>query len=604
MTAVVSAKRPSPYAVFRNRDFSYLWTAQLISTAGSALTSLAAGILVFRLTGSALSVGLMLMATAVPTLVVGLVAGVFVDRYDRKRIMISADLIRAVTVALIPFAIGYGIIWLYIFVAASSAVTTFFEPANDAVLPEIASEEELAAANSMMSISSFGSTAIGFAGAGLIASTLPIEWAFWLDAISFVISALFIWLVRVPKMPAEEETTVGVVLQNLAAGGRYLFEMPVLRSLFIISAPVLFSFGLWNVLLLPFAIDALHATEFEYGLQEGLTSLGFVAGSLLLAGLIDRLREGQWIALSFIGMGIAGVLYGLASSIWVAIALVTVSGFLNSPSAVARRLVIQRYTPREMRGRVSSAFFVARDVVFILGMACAGLADLVDIRLLVVVSSLVLVGSGLLCLVMPGLGQPAAEWRRAVSLLRAAPSAPGLGPARPATLGDVDALGAVLPAVAGLSVRVRSELAGHATVADAPVGATIVRQGDPGSSAYFILSGATVAGVPSADGSYRSLSSMRAGDFFGEISALTGSARTANVVAEEPTTFLEVPEPALRALMAEPQISQLVLSAMTERLVRTSSADLPRLAGVDQQGLRDLRSPAEPVLQPEPEPAS
>src|SRR5712671_4331877 len=82
---------PSPFSVFRKRDFRLLWSAQLVSTVGTALTDLAAGILVFRVTGSALSVGLMFMAVSVPTLLIGLIAGVFVDRYDRRKIMISAD---------------------------------------------------------------------------------------------------------------------------------------------------------------------------------------------------------------------------------------------------------------------------------------------------------------------------------------------------------------------------------------------------------------------------------------------------------------------------------------------------------------------------------
>jgi CRP-like cAMP-binding protein/sugar phosphate permease len=603
MTGTVSARRPSPYAVFRHRNFSLLWTAQLVSTAGSALTELAAGILVFRITGSALSVGLMLMATAAPTLLIGLFAGVYVDRADRRRIMVAADLIRAAVVLAIPFALSFGIVWLYVLVAVASAVSTFYDPASDAVLPEVAPEEELAAANSMMSISSFGSTAVGFAASGFIASTLPIEWAFWLDGLTFLVSALLVARVVVPKLPVEGEATVANVLDNLRAGARHLVEIPALRSLFLVSAPVLFGFGLWNVLLLPFAIEELHATEFEYGLQEAFTSIGFVAGSLILASFIDRVREGQWLAMSFLGMGVFGTLYGLSNSVPVAILLVTVSGFLNAPSMVARRLIIQRYTPREMRGRVASAFSVARNVLFIMGMAAAGLADIIDIRLLIVIASAVLIVSGVACLLLPGLRQPTTEWRRTLSLLRAAPTGPGLGPARPATMGDIDALGAVLPAVASLSMRARSELANHATVFEAPVGATIVRHGELGASAYFILSGRTGAGIPLADGGYRSMSSMGEGDFFGEISALTGSARTADVVAEEPATLLEVPEPALRALMAEPQISQLVLAAMTERLVRTSSADLPRLAGVDQQDLRELRGPVD-ITPVAPEPAA
>src|SRR5262249_41938378 len=108
--------RASAFAIFRNRSFTLMWTGQLISTVGSSLTSLASSILVLRLTGSALSVGLMLMATALPSLFVGLIAGVFVDRYDRKRIMITADLLRAVLVFLIPFLISFDIAWLYVMV--------------------------------------------------------------------------------------------------------------------------------------------------------------------------------------------------------------------------------------------------------------------------------------------------------------------------------------------------------------------------------------------------------------------------------------------------------------------------------------------------------
>src|SRR5512146_518067 len=97
MTVAAPAKA-SPFAVFRNRNFSLMWSGQLVSTMGSALTSLAASIYIFRLTNSALSVGLMLMATAAPSLLVGLFAGVLVDRYDRKKIMIAADLIQGVLV--------------------------------------------------------------------------------------------------------------------------------------------------------------------------------------------------------------------------------------------------------------------------------------------------------------------------------------------------------------------------------------------------------------------------------------------------------------------------------------------------------------------------
>jgi DHA3 family macrolide efflux protein-like MFS transporter len=601
MTAgVVAVQTPSMFAVFRKRDFSLLWVAQLVSTIGSSLTDLAAGILVFRLTGSALSVGLMLLATALPTLVVGLLAGVFVDRYDRKKIMIAADLIRFGLVAGIPFLIGINIVLLYVIVAINSGVKQFFDPAEESVLPDIASDEELASANSFLSISSFGSTAIGFAAAGLLASQFDIEWAFWIDSITFLLSAACIVFVKIRPMPDAGASSVGIVVANLKEGLGYLFRTPILRSLFAVGAPTFFAVGLWNVLLLPFAIRALRANEFQYGLQEGVTSVGFVIASLLFARYADRLREGTWLILGLTLCGVVGILYGLTPTLFaglghdpvivIAIALVALSGFLNAPASIARRLLIQRSVPREMRGRVFSGFFVARDLVMVIGILAAGLGDVIPVATLVVAASLVFLGAGVLAQFMPGLGSPATEWRRAMQLLRTAPAVAVPATFRAATLADFERLVGHIPTLGILDDARRASFVERAKVSDVDPGATVVRQGDPGDAAYFVLDGKLVAGTPSEDGSYRALSSMTAGDFFGEIAALTGSARTANVVADEPSTLLEIPADMLRGLIAIPPLSQLFLSKLTERLIRTSASDLPRLAGIDQESVRDLRT--------------
>jgi CRP-like cAMP-binding protein/sugar phosphate permease len=587
---------PSMFAIFRKRDFRYLWTAQLVSTIGSSLTDLAAGILVFQRTQSALAVGLMLMATAIPSLFVGLIAGVFVDRFSRKKIMIASDLIRSALVFSIPFVIQINIVLLYVVVILASSVKQFFDPAEQSVLPDVASEEELASANAFLQISSFGSTAIGFAAAGFLASTGEIAVAFYVDALTFLISASCVAAVHIAPMVVEEVTSVRAVVANLGSGISFLARTPIIRSTLIVFAPVLFGFGLWNVLLLPFAVgtppNGLGGTEFQYGLQEGLTSLGFVFGSLLMAKYIDRLPEGTWMVISFTVMGAVGILYGLASNINVAILLVTISGFAQPPSSIARALVLQRNTPREYRGRVFAAFFVSRDVLFLLGMATAGLADVIDIRLLIVfASSLVLLGA-VIAQLSPGLGRPAAEWRRSIQLLRTAPTATGATAiVRPATILDFDKLAIRLPALALLEEKRRAGFVSKATVREVDTGTPIVRQGDASDAAYFILEGAVVAGTPNEDGSYRSLSTMGEGDFFGEIAALTGSRRTANAVAEQPTTLLEVPASTLRSVMDVPALSSLFLSTLTERLTRTQNADRPRLASNDQEALRDLRTP-------------
>jgi CRP-like cAMP-binding protein/sugar phosphate permease len=585
--------QPSPYAILRNQPFRRIWTAQLVSTIGDALTSLAAGIIVFNITHSALSVGLMLMATAVPTLVVGLIAGVVVDRYDRKKIMVASDVVRAMLVVTLPFLVHQSVIWLYVIVMLSSSVTQFFSPANESVLPEIASEEELGAANAIMAIAQFGSTAVGFAAAGFLATTGSIELVFYIDSLTFLFSAAMIGLVKIAPLEVTEHTTLREQIRNIGFGAKFIWNTPILRSLTIVRIPVLLAFGMQNVLLLPFALRALHATEFEYGLQEGLTSVGFVIGSLAMARLADRLREGQWLFLSFIAMGLMGLVYSLQSMVWIAIALIAISGVLNAPSFVAGRLINQRNTPREARGRVFSTSYVLRDVVYLTGMGLAGLADLFDVRILFVVSSLAVIGAGLICSVLPGLGLPAAEWRRSISLLRGAATATGLAIGRAPTAADLDALGSYLPALSGLTPRDRDAIVSRGRIREAATGAAVMRVGDKGEAAYFVLDGKLVAGTAAAGGPRRTLSTMGPGEIFGEIATLTGSARTADVVAEEPSTLLEIPADVLRQVMATPGFGQLVLSKMNERLTRSASlSDLPRFGGQDRATLRRLRREA------------
>jgi MFS family permease len=588
------------FAIFRKRDFSLMWLAQLISTIGESLTDLAAAILIFQITDSAFAVGAVLMVTAIPTLFVGLFAGVFVDRFDKKRILLLANLLRGFIVLGIPLAYitfmpanqDLFVFSLYGLIFISATVRQFFDPAWEAVLPEIATEEELTQANSFLAVSSFGSTAVGFAAAGFLASSGDPLLAFYIDAVTYFVAFALLLPVVVAKRKAgadEEPTSIGVVVENLKSGASYMWRTPILRSIFLTGTPVFLSFGLWNVLLLPMAIRVLDGTEFEYGLQEGLTSVGFVIGSFFMAKFGDRLAEGTWVVAATVAMGVFGALYGLSPTMAVAIIMVTITGFLNAPQSIARRLLLQRHIPRDLRGRVFSAMYVSRDVLFLVGMAGAGLADVFDVRMLVVVSSLILVAAGIWTQFAPGIGRPAAEWRKSLQLLRTAPEAPGIGTGRPANMLDLDRLIDVLPELGALAMERRSAFLEGATVAKAPPGCAIVRAGEASTSAYFVLGGKAVAGIPNAAGEVTSLSTMGAGDFFGEIAALTGSPRTANVVTDDFTEVLEVPAATLRELRGLPEMDRLINLKLSERLTRTNNADLVRLAGLDQRDLRDLR---------------
>jgi DHA3 family macrolide efflux protein-like MFS transporter len=591
MTVAAQAPKVTPFAVFRNPSFTRMWLAQLISTIGDSFTLIASGILIFRLTGSALSVGLMLMVTSIPTLLIGMIAGVFVDRVDRKKIMIVSDISRGILISLIPFLIKFNVGWMYAIVFLTSAISTFFSPAYDSVIPEMASDEELTAANSMIAISSFGSTAVGFAASGLLAA-YSIELAFYIDAVTFFISALLISGIKIMPLELEENTSVSLVVKNLQGGLKYLFGSRVLRSLLIVSLLYSVMVGLSNTLLLPFATDALHATTFEYGLQEGLTSIGFVVGSFIMAKFASRLRDGLWIIVGMLGMGVSTLIYSLSTSVVFAILFITVSGLMNAPLAIARRTMLQQNTEREVRGRVFGATRTLQNVLMLLGMGAAGLADVFGPRLMMQISAFTGLFVGVAAMLAPGIGRPAAEWLRSVSLLRKAAQAPGLGAGRVATMADMDRLIGRIPAFSILSSEERRSLLKDIHYLEAPEGTSIVRQGETSDAAYFILDGGSVAGREE-DGRERVLEVHAPGDFFGEIAALTGLPRTANVVTNQPTNLLRVPADTLRQLSGYPELNRVFLSKMTERMLRMEMIDSPKINVLDQQVLRDLRT-AEP----------
>jgi MFS transporter, DHA3 family, macrolide efflux protein len=584
MTAKAS---PSTFTVFRNRSFVFLWIGQLISSMGSALTALAASILVYRVTGSALSVGLMLVATSGPTVLIGLIAGVFVDRLDRKRIILIADVLRAILIFLIPFLISFNINWLYVIVALTSAITQFFDSAHASILPEVVPEKNLSSATSLMAVSSLGSTTVGFAVAGFIATSANIEWVFYLDVVSFLVSAALILFTRVPPIPFPEDTSIRAVGKNLRAGLNAVTATPILRSLFTVIAPIYLIFGLEISILLPFTLRELGGTEFDFGLQEAAEAIGIAMGGLLMARLAERIRAGQWLAISYLGMAAAMIVYGLSRSATLAILAMGLSGLLNAPSFIGEQLVIQRAAPRGMRGRVYSAYFVVRDVMYVAGMILAGLADVMNVRTLFIISAFGLVFAGAVALWLPALGETATEWKRAFNLLRGIQAAPRLGLGRAASRADVDRFIQKMDGLEEMTSDERNELAAQTLLAQAPPGIVVVYRGETSNMAYFILKGTVGVGFI-RDQEYIVLRYMREGEFFGEVAALKGIQRTANVITEEDCEFLIIPAKVMRRLARQYLGWSVVLDTTITQHLRLT--EHPHGTGYDQQMLRELRT--------------
>jgi MFS family permease len=578
----------SHLAVLKNRNFALMWVSQISAQFAAGLIQVAGSLLVYSVTGSAMSVAVMLVATSLPGMLFGLVAGVYADVLDRRRIMVVTAIGTAISAALIPQLLPRGVWTLYLLMAASSSLAQFYAPAYSSSLPDVVGDRQLAAANSLNASSEATARGLGYAAAGVIAGAGYGEWSFYLAAICSLVTALLIGLVRIPALKAHPHSSIGAVFGHLREGADYLFESPILRSLFWIMAPAYVLFGFDSAITLPFLDRALGATASQYGLIEGISLVGLLVGGLLMAVLGDRLREGQWLVVGFVGIALVNVVYSQTQFVWVALMTGFAYYMFNVPVYIAQSLVRQRNTTRDVRGRVTGFFYVSRDLLLVVGIGLVGLADYFDVRTLVFVDSLFFLTLGIIALFLPGLGRPAAEWKNALRMLRGVADAPGIGTGRTATLTDIEHLQRHLPTLCALTLAERKRLAPLLLRVDTDAGAAVVRQGEKSDAAYFVLEGRAIAGLVE-DGYERVLEVMNPGDFFGEIAALTGSRRTANVVTDLPSALLKVPASELKRMLDHPELWNEVMGRMNERMTRAGVIDLSGRIAWDPALLQELR---------------
>ena len=310
---VAGMRRQSPYLrLFANRNFSLLWTGQLISLIGDRIHVIALGALVAG-RGTALEVGIVFAMTAVPSVFFGPLAGVFVDRWDRRRTMIACDLVRAALVLAVPLAFEIHIGLVYAIAFALATVTLLFRPAKTAVIPAVVGDRDLVAANSALSVPETAADLIGFPIAGLIVTALSsvLGAAFVLDAGTYVVSAVLLWAMILPRHVSDftERISIGAVWREMAEGFGFLWRQPVLLSNTLLSTVAQVAVGAEIVVSLIYARDVVDrgALSFEqmYSLLLMAIAVGSVLAGIAVGAIGDRLPKGPMVIAGFIGMGLA-----------------------------------------------------------------------------------------------------------------------------------------------------------------------------------------------------------------------------------------------------------------------------------------------------------
>ncbi|HEY5685813.1 MAG TPA: MFS transporter, partial [Acidimicrobiia bacterium] len=292
-------------ALFAIRDFRLLWTGQAVSNFGDALTNLALLLTAQRLTGSTAAVATTAVAVAMPTLLFGMVAGAYVDRWNRTRVMIVSDLLRTSFVLLFLLVTTPDRMWLLYAVAfIQAALGTFFNPARGALVPRIVPTDQLLAANSFSQMTQVAAGLVGTAVAGVIAAAFDtLALAYVIDAATFLISLTAIGLIRTDGAPEAVPTTPRIwadVRFGIASVGR----SRILLGVMIGAAIVMFGLGAVNVLLVPFIVDVLAVPETWFAAIEASQVVPMVLAAGLVAVLGRRLRPTSVISWALTGIGV------------------------------------------------------------------------------------------------------------------------------------------------------------------------------------------------------------------------------------------------------------------------------------------------------------
>lgn len=400
---------PTYRSILRSRNIRLLFAAQSISFLGTWISLIALNVKAYNLTQSSLGVSAIFLLTALPSLLFGLIGSVYVDRIDRKKLLIAADIARLLITVLIVLANNILLLYLLTFLCASAGM--IYRMARLAIVPQLAlAKEELLTINALLSLTQTLTLTVGPAVGGVIIAYLGVGSAFALDAATFAVSAVLIARMIVPGLNAGQLPS-GWTLRHLQEGFRFVSANRAVRVIIVTTSAMMLGTGTINALEIVYARAVLHVDDTGFGLLVSSWGLGLLLGTLVVGRLGHRYELGRVFILA---MGLLGVMlsvYAYVSSLSVAVVIGIIGGASNGVLAMVLQTLLQRLTPADLLGRVGGFFTIARDVTALIAMVLAGLlADIVGVQLIFFVAGLLVIAASLLPLVTTAQRQSRLDW--------------------------------------------------------------------------------------------------------------------------------------------------------------------------------------------------
>ena len=368
----------------RNRNYRYMWMGQVVSEVGDHFNNIAVFSLAIQATGSGLVVSGVMISRAIPAILAGPVAGVLLDRMDRKRIMIISDLVRAVVAAAFILTINRPDAWLlYILSALLMFASPFFTSGRASILPRMASPDELHTANSVTQTTQWATVTVGTFLGGMTVMQFGYEWAFFFNTMSFLFSAWSISRIKTPggfkaQRTSLTEDTVLRPWHDYLEGLRYMRSIPLIFAIGMIHVGWATGGGAAQILFTLFGDTVFHRGAAGIGTIWGCAGVGLLVGGAVghwLGKWISFDQYKRTIALCYVIHGAAYVIFSQMERFWAALVFIGLSRAAVAVSSVLNFTQLLRNAADEYRGRVFATIETMTWSVMMLSMMGAGIAS-------------------------------------------------------------------------------------------------------------------------------------------------------------------------------------------------------------------------------------
>jgi MFS transporter, DHA3 family, macrolide efflux protein len=364
-----------------------LWYAQIVSNFGDFLALFAViGVLTFKLHATAQQVTGVQISYQVPLAVLGILAGVFVDRWPLKRTLVSSDVLRGFLVLALIFSTQ---IWhYYAILAGISVVSCFFGPAQGVVIREAVPMHGLRSSNALMQQVMFIMRIIGPAAAGMLVAAFGPSVCYWLDAASFFASACFILSLNIQRSStihhhtiAEDRGAIAKIWYDMKQGLLFIVHHAALLFVILALASGMFVMGCFGPLIAVYVRDSIHAGNTIYGWASAMIGVGILTGINLLNTFGTKIRNTILVYTGLTGIAIGLVLLAAITQVWSTLLGDFIIGFSVAGIIIPAQTMIQQETPPALMGRVGSTVMSCVFTAQILGLLLSGaLAQVTGVR--------------------------------------------------------------------------------------------------------------------------------------------------------------------------------------------------------------------------------